>query len=165
MTKTDRYNSYFMDVAIRTAQNSYAKRSKVGAVLVKDNRIVATGWNGRVSGQPNTCEDWVEWMTPENVANYDELTKNGIESVDEISKLLLKTRADVVHAEANTIYFCAKHGIKTDGTILYITLSPCATCALAIIQAGIKEVYYHEKYRDDTGLKVLKDAGITTTKL
>ena len=72
-------------------------------------------------------------MTPENVANYDELTKNGIESVDETSKLLLKTRADVVHAEANIIYFCAKHGIKTDGTVLYITLSPCATCALAII--------------------------------
>lgn len=162
MTKTDRYNSYFMDVAIRTAQNSHARRSKVGAVLVKDNRIIATGWNGRVAGQPNTCEEWVDWMTPENVINYDELIQHGIKQAD---MSVLKTRADVVHAEANTIYFCAKHGIKTDGTILYITLSPCATCALAIIQAGIKEVYYHEKYRDDTGLKVLKDAGITTTKL
>jgi len=158
MTKTDRYNSYFMDVAIRTAQNSYARRSKVGAVLVKDNRIVATGWNGRVSGQPNLCEEWNEHY--DGHANLAEVAEDQY-----VNSYYLKTRADVVHAEANTIYFCAKHGIKTDGTILYITLSPCATCALAIIQAGIKEVYYHEKYRDDTGLKVLKDAGITTTKL
>ena len=72
----------------------------------------------------------------------------------------MKTRADVVHAEANTIYFCAKHGIATDGTVLYITLSPCATCALAIIQAGIKKVCYHEEYRDKTGLDILRDANI-----
>lgn len=96
-------------------------------------------------------------MTPENVVNYDELMQHGIEQAD-VS--VLKTRADVVHAEANIIYFCAKHGIKTDGTVLYITLSPCATCALAIIQAGIKKVCYHEEYRDTTGLKILKEAGI-----
>ena len=165
MTKTDRYNSYFMDVAIRTAQNSHARRSKVGAVLVKDNRIVATGWNGRVSGQSNVCEEWADWLntSPGNskilVDNTDE---NAIMSA---KPEYLKTRADVVHAEANIIYFCAKHGIKTDGTILYITLSPCATCALAIIQAGVKAVYYHEEYRDATGLKVLKDAGISVSKL
>ena len=124
-----------MDIAERTAQNSYAIRSKVGAILVCDNHIIAEGWNGRVKSQDNCCE----------ITNLDGT---------------LTTRKDVVHAEVNIIYFCAKHGIKTDGTVLYITLSPCATCALAIIQAGIKKVYYHEAYRDDTGVNILKDSGI-----
>ena len=140
MTKEEKYNSYFMDVAVRTAQNSYAVRSKVGAVLVYDNHIVAEGWNGRVKSQDNCCE----------ITNPDGT---------------LTTRKDVVHAEVNIIYFCAKHGIKTDGTVLYITLSPCATCALAIIQAGIKKVYYHEAYRDDTGIHILRDSGIEVEQL
>ena len=150
MTKEDKYNRYFMDVALRTAQNSYAIRAKVGAVLVKDDRIVATGWNGTPAGADNCCEYKVKRQS-----YYDHITNPSG----------LKTKPNVIHAEANTIYFCAKHGIKTDGTKLYITLSPCATCALAIIQAGIKEVYYHEEYRDATGLKVLEDAGIKTMML
>ena len=94
------------------------------------------------------CEEWNEHY--DGHANLAEVAEDQY-----VNSYYLKTRADVVHAEANIIY----------GTVLYITLSPCATCALAIIQAGIKEVYYHEEYRDDTGLKVLKDAGIATTKL
>lgn len=132
MTKEEKYEKYFMDIALRTAENSYAVRSKVGAVLVKDNHILATGWNGTPSGMDNCCE-----------------YINGDGS--------LTTKENVIHAEANIIYFCAKNGIKTNGTALYITLSPCANCALAIIQAGIEEVFYHEQYRDVTGLKILKD--------
>lgn len=144
MTKEEKYNKYFMDVAIRTAENSYAIRAKVGSVLVKDYRIVATGWNGTPAGSDNCCEEF---------------------KVGDDMQMHTVTKPNVIHSEANIIYFCAKHGIKTDGTTLYITLSPCATCALAIIQAGIKKVYYHELYRDDTGVKILKETGIKVEKL
>lgn len=146
MTKEERYNTYFMDVAKRTAENSYAVRSKVGAILVKDNRIIATGWNGTPAGFDNCCEEkYVKGPS--------------------INDIGLRTKPEVIHAEANAIYFCAKHGISTEGASLYITLSPCATCALALIQAGIIAVYYHEKYRDDTGLKILQKANIKTEQL
>ena len=158
MDKQDRYNNQFMDVAQRTAQNSYARRAKVGAVLVKDNHVLACGWNGRVAGQPNLCEEWNEHY--EGHVNLAEVAEDQY-----VNSYFLKTRADVVHAEANIIYFCAKHGLKTDGTTLYITLSPCATCALAIIQAGIKSVYYHEAYRDPSGLNILRKAGISVQQL
>ena len=150
MTKEQRYNKYFMDIAKRTAENSYAVRSKVGAVLVKDNRIISTGWNGTPAGFDNCCEEKVKQQS-----YYD----------SQVNPLGLKTKSNVIHAEANAIYFCAKHGISTNGTVLYITLSPCANCALAIIQAGIKTVYYAEKYRDTTGLKILNTANIETIQL
>lgn len=158
MEKQERYNRYFMDVALRTAQNSYARRFKVGAVLTKDNHVLACGWNGRVSGQPNICEEWNE--------HYEGHVDLSTVAEDQfVNSYYLKTRVDVVHAEANIIYFCAKHGIATDGTVLYITLSPCATCALAIIQAGIKEVFFHEKYRDPTGLNILEQNNIKITQI
>lgn len=153
MSKENQYDSYFMDVALRTAQNSYAHRAKVGAVLVKDDHIVATGWNDRVAGTSNECEELIEpnsFSTKFNIEDYP---------------ALYRTRFDVVHAEVNLIYFCAKNGIKTDGTTLYITLSPCVTCALAIIQAGIRKVYYHKQYHDTTGLDVLKEANIEIKEL
>ena len=128
----DIYNKYLMQVALLTAKNSMAVRHKVGAILVKDGRIITSGINGTPSGMDNCCE----------YTNADGT---------------LTTKENVIHAEANIIYFCAKNGIQTNGTALYITLSPCANCALAIIQAGIKEVFYHEQYRDTTGLKILKD--------
>lgn len=146
MTKQEKYNKFFMDVALRTAENSYARRMKVGSVLVKDFRIVATGWQGTPAGFDNACEEKIDLDGPDEVSN-------------------LKTKTDVIHSEANIIYFCAKHGIKTDGTTLYITLSPCVNCALAIIQAGIKRVYYHVPYRDDSGIKILRKAGIMVDEL
>ena len=146
MTKEQRYNQYFMDIAKRTAENSHAVRSKVGAVLVKDNRIISTGWNGTPAGFDNCCEEkYVKGPSMHDIG--------------------LRTTPNVIHAEANAIYFCAKHAISTNGTVLYITLSPCANCALAIIQAGIKTVYYAEKYRDTTGLKILNTANIETIQL
>ena len=139
-----------MDVAYRTAQMSFAVRSKVGAVLVKDNHILATGWNGTPTGFDNTCEEKAKKQS-----YFDRL----------VNPTGLCTKSDVIHAESNVIYFCAKHGIQTDGTVLYITLSPCANCALAVIQAGIKKVYYHEKYRNDEGLKILDEAKVEVRQL
>ena len=140
MTKKQKRDNYYMKVAELTATNSYARRTKVGAVLVRDGRIISSGWNGQPAGLPNNCED-------------------------ELPDGSLVTKNTVIHSEVNAIFFCAKNGIKTDGSTLYLTLSPCVTCALAIIQAGIKEVYYKEKYRDLNGVKLLKKNNIKVDQL
>ena len=136
-TKQDRLDTFFMTCALSAADLSLAKRSKVGAILVKDGRIISTGYNGQPSGFDNCCE---------------ELQSDGS----------YKTKSTVIHAEMNAILFCAKHGTATQDTTLYITLSPCSECVKAIIQAGIVEVIYLEPYRDLLGLTILTEAGIKT---
>lgn len=136
----EKMDKYFMKVAQLTAELSYAVRKKVGAVLVKDNRIISIGYNGQPKNFPNECED----VMPDGS---------------------LVTKSTVVHAEANALFWCAKTEIETDGATLYLTLSPCATCALGLIQSGIKRVVYLEVYRDTTGIDVLKRCGIEVEKL
>jgi dCMP deaminase len=118
---------YNMEVAKLTSLRSTCPKKHVGAVLLLDNRIIATGYNG---------------VLP----NYDHnksMDENGV--------------THTVHAEANLIGFCAKNGIKTDGAVLYVTLSPCEKCAELLIQSGIKTVVYLEEYRDITGLYKLNN--------
>lgn len=143
--KQQRYQQFFMQVAKLTANNSFAQRTKVGAVLVKNGRLIASGWNGQPSGFPNCCEEEI----------VDDVTGN----------VSLKTLPTVIHAEANIISFCAKHGIATNGTELYITLSPCVSCALLIIQAGIKTVYFNQEYRDLAGVDMLRSSGIEVKQI
>ena len=114
------------------ADLSYAKRLKVGAVLVKDKRIIACGYNGTISKNDNTCE---------------------INNV---------TCATVIHAEQNVISFCDKN---VDNTILYVTTSPCIECAKLIVAAGIKKVYYINKYRITDGIKFLKQNNIKCKRI
>ena len=97
-----------MRVAEETAKLSHAKRNKVGALIVLDNRILTQGHNGR----PKLCSNNCEYKNSDGT---------------------LTTKEDVIHAEANALYFCAKNGLKTEGTTLYTTLSPCISCALGII--------------------------------
>lgn len=139
MDKQRRLDEYFMGVAKLTASLSYAERKKVGAVIVKDKRICSIGYNGTPSKFDNCCED--------HDADGNLVTKH-----------------DVVHAESNAIFWCAKTGIKTEGATLYLTLSPCSTCALGIIQSGIAKVVYDEEYRDTRGIELLIGAGIEVKK-
>ena len=140
--KQSRYDRYFMDVAVRTAELSHAKKRKVGCVIVKDNRICSIGFNGQPEGFPNECE-----YTDENGD--------------------LKTYDTVIHAEANAIYWCAKTNIMTSDATAYVTLSPCKHCALALIQSGVRRVVYLEEYwnREKTGLDLLRDCGVKVEKL
>ena len=136
-----RMDIYFMKVAQLTAELSHAIRKKVGAVLVKDNRIISIGFNGTPHNWPdNDCED----VMPDGS---------------------LKTKSIVVHAEANALFWCSKTEIITNGSTMYLTLSPCATCALGIIQSGVRRVVYLEKYRDTIGIDVLRKAGITVEQM
>lgn len=116
---------YFLKIALLTAERSICPRKQVGAVLVKDGRIIATGYNGVLPKEEH------KFATNEDGSSA------------------------TIHAEANLIAFCAKEGIPTKGTTLYTTLSPCDKCAELIIQAGIRIVNYIEEYRDLTGIKTL----------
>ncbi len=113
------------------AENSYCKRRKVGALVVKDQMIISDGYNGTPSGFDNVCEDSRDLTFP-----Y------------------------VLHAEANAITKLARSSNNSDGSTLYVTASPCIECAKLIIQAGIKRVVYAEKYRLEDGIALLQRAGI-----
>ncbi len=119
------------------AQLSYAKRLKVGAVLVREDRVISVGYNGTPSGFSNVCEESFTNIYSES-----------------------PTKKEVVHAEMNCIAFAAKNGIATDGATLIITHSPCFECCKLLVQAGIKEVFYDLEYRDKSGLEVLRQAKI-----
>ena len=133
--RQQQYHEYFMRIAEETAKLSFANRTKVGAILVKDNRAIAQGHNGQPVNFDNCCEN----VLPDGT---------------------LQTKETVIHAEANAIYFCAKNGISTNGTTLYISMSPCVKCALAIIQAGITRVFYRDEYRDRSGIDFLRKNNI-----
>ena len=113
------------------AENSYCKRRRVGALVVKEKMIISDGYNGTPSGFENICED-----------------ENGI------------TKPYVLHAEANAITKLAQSGNNSDGSTLYVTASPCIECAKLIIQAGIKRVVYGEKYRLTEGIDLLRRTNI-----
>lgn len=127
----------FMDIARLVAQRSTCERAQVGAVVVKDKRIVATGYGGSPSGQPHCTEVGCE-IGPDGGC--------------------IRT----VHAEANIIAFAARHGLKLDGCEMYVTLAPCYTCAKLIINAGIHTVIFLEPYRNTSGLELLRKAGVST---
>lgn len=135
-----KFIDYFMNIAALTSKLSYAKRLQVGAVIVKGNQIIGTGYNGMPTGWDNNCEDKV-W----NVHDGD---------------YVLKTKPEVLHAESNAIAKVSRSTESSDGATLFCTHAPCIDCAKLIYQSGINSVYYREQYRDDSGLKFLKQGGV-----
>lgn len=133
------------DKAHMTTASVYGLRStcaskQVGAVIVKDNRPISTGYNGNYSGSMN-CPGAAKCLTPEG-----------------------RCGGDTIHAEMNAILFAAKNGISTDGSTIYVTCAPCKNCAKAIIQAGIRRVVYGSEYRDMSGIEVLETANIEVVR-
>ena len=125
-----------MNIALEVSKASYCKRKQVGALIVKEDNIIAIGYNGTISGFPNVCE-----------------LQDG------------STSPDVLHAESNAIAKCAKSSNSSNGATLYVTLSPCFDCAKIIIQSGIKEVIYLEKYRNLEGLNLLTKSKINVEQI
>jgi dCMP deaminase len=132
-----------MDTAERFAQLSSAMRLKVGAVVVKDNRIISIGYNGMPAGWTNECE---------NVVQLSDDT------------VVLKTKDEVIHAEANAILKLARDGESGNGSSLFCTHAPCVHCAKLIYGAGISSVYYRESYRDNDGIEFLLKCKINIQK-
>lgn len=129
--KQETLDKRYMRMATIWAENSYCQRRKVGALIVKDKMIISDGYNGTPVGFENVCED-----------------ENGL------------TKPYVIHAEANAISKIARSNNSSEGSTLYVTAAPCIECSKLIIQAGIKRVFYGEKYRLEDGLNLLKRAGI-----
>lgn len=134
-----KFIDYFMNIAELTSKLSYATRLQVGAVIVKGNQIIGTGYNGMPSGWENNCENKV-------------LTQAG--------DYVLETKVEVLHAESNAVAKVSRSTESSDGAIMFCTHAPCIQCAKLIYQSGISSVYYREQYRDDSGVAFLKQGGV-----
>lgn len=140
-----RYDIVYMKMASEWGQLSNARRKKVGALLVKNNTIIADGYNGTPSGFENECENPI-FDLDGNFLDYE-------------------TKWYVLHAESNALAKVAKSTQSSEGSTLYVTMSPCRECSKLILQAGIKRVVYSESYRDSAGLDLLKKAGVDVTQI
>lgn len=137
------WDNYFMQIAHVVAERSNCSRRQVAAVLVKDRRIISTGYNGTPRGITNCFEGGCPRCASE--------TPSG-ENLEECI---------CCHAEENSIVQAAYHGISVKDATLYTTYSPCLLCAKMIINAGIGEVVFHKNYSiDELSSKLLKEAGI-----
>jgi dCMP deaminase len=150
----------YMDVAERFAKLSSAKRLQVGAIVVKDDRIISIGYNGMPAGWDNECEKRV-YIDPSKLSRncgYVYLDEDG-------SSYELKTKPEVIHAEANAIAKLAKGNESGDGSTMFLTHAPCIDCAKQVYTAGVKKVYYRHSYRDDDGLTFLEKCDIMVSKV
>jgi dCMP deaminase len=135
----------YMKTAETFAELSHARRLHVGAIVVKDDRIISIGYNGMPAGWDNDCED----------QTYDE---DGFH-------ITLKTKPEVLHAETNAIAKLAKSNESGMGATMFITHAPCLDCAKLIYQSGIGSVLYRDAYRDTSGITFLEKSGIEVTQV
>lgn len=125
-----------MDWAIRCSEESYAKRLKVGCVIVKDNNPIAASWNGTPPGWDNTCE------TDDNI-----------------------TKPEVYHAEESAILKLAKTNGNAQDSSMFVTHAPCVNCARMIFRSGITTVYFQHTYKRLDGVDFLRKCGVTVINL
>ncbi len=140
------WDQYFMDITRLVATRSTCLRRQVGAVLVKDRNILATGYNGVPSGISH-CDEAGCLRERLNVPSGErhELCRG-------------------LHAEQNAIIQAAKHGTNIDGATLYCTTMPCIICTKMLINAGIRDVVYGEGYSDDLAREMIGESGVTVTR-
>ena len=136
----EKFKRAYMKTAQTFAELSSAQRLHVGAIIVKDDRIISIGYNGMPAGWSNACEDVSEEGT-------------------------LKTKPEVLHAESNAIAKLARSNESGLGATLFVTHSPCLECAKLIYQSGINTVYYGTNYRDNSGIKFLQASYVEVKKV
>jgi dCMP deaminase len=150
-------------MAHEVAKMSYANRLKVGAVIVKDDRILSIGYNGMPAGWDNDCET-VEFMPfNDSTVKWQDYPFTGTfwrDGHNVEQRYRLKTKPEVLHAESNCISKVARSTESAAGADMFITHSPCLECAKLIYQSGISRVYFKVQYRDDTGVRFLKQSGV-----
>jgi dCMP deaminase len=141
----EKFRNAYMKTAETFAELSSARRLHVGAIIVKDDRIISIGYNGMPSGWDNNCE------------NDFGLDFNGNRT--------LVTKPEVLHAETNAIAKLARSNESGLGSTMFITHAPCLDCAKLVYQSGINTVYYRNSYRDENGIQFLEKAGVTIEKI
>lgn len=134
----------YMKTAETFAELSHSRRLHVGAIVVKDDRIISIGYNGMPAGWDNNCED---------------------EIIDDKWMVTLKTKPEVLHAERNALDKLAKGNEGGLGATMFVTHAPCLECAKSIYGSGISTVYYSEDYRAEEGILFLKKCGVNIQKL
>jgi dCMP deaminase len=135
----------FMKTAETFAELSHARRLHVGAIIVKDDRIISIGYNGMPAGWDNNCEDELRWPNG-HIAH-------------------LKTKPEVLHAETNAIAKLAKSSESGAGASIFITHAPCLDCAKLVYQSGINSVYYRNTYKNEDGIDFLKKCNVKVEKV
>jgi dCMP deaminase len=140
----EKYLGTYMKTAKLFAEHSTAIRKQVGAVIVKDDRVISIGYNGMPTGWTNVCEYWNETAQLEGE---------------------WKTKPEVLHAESNAIAKLARSSESGNGASLFVTCSPCLDCAKLIYQSGIQEVFYNQEYRNNDGIEFLTKCNIPVRKL
>lgn len=155
----------YMKTAETFAELSHAVRLQVGAIVVKEDRIISIGYNGMPAGWDNNCEDKVwdsgagGWLDPDEIeAKYP--YEGWHEDAQRNVRYGLKTKPEVLHAEANAITKLAKSNDSGLGADIFITHAPCMECSKLIFQSGIRRVYYGHQYRDNSGIKFLQASGV-----
>ena len=139
------FDEIYMDLAEKLAMRSHCVKAHVGAVLTKDTRIISLGYNGPPSGTHNCDKEWPEVGCPRDSKGSCSLA---------------------LHAEQNAILYAAKNNVSMDGATLYVTLSPCISCARVIFTTGIKKVLFKDSYAafkglpNDEGVDFLKRFGV-----
>ena len=134
----------YMKTAEVFAECSTATRLHVGAIIVKDERIISIGYNGTPSGWDNNCED----IKVNNDGDYVTVTK-----------------PEVLHAETNAIAKLAKFNGSGSGSVLFVTHAPCLDCSKLVFQSGISSVFYRNSYRDNAGVDFLNKAGVKVEQI
>jgi dCMP deaminase len=135
----------YMKTAETFAELSHARRLHVGAIVVKDDRIISIGYNGMPAGWDNNCEDEIQYPDAEGIT--------------------LKTKPEVLHAETNAIAKLAKSNESGMGATMFITHAPCLDCAKLIYQSGIGHVLYRNSYRDTGGVSFLEKSGVKVKQI
>lgn len=146
VTQRPSWDTYFMNITALVAQRSTCTRRAVGAIIVKDKRILSTGYNGAPSGIRHCLE---------------------VGCLRESLQVPSGERHELcrgIHAEQNAIIQAAYHGVSVNNAVLYCTNQPCAICAKMIINAGIKKIYYQSGYTDALAQEMLTEAGIDLIK-
>ena len=168
----EKFVNAYMDVAERFAELSSARRLHVGAIVVKDDRIISIGYNGMPAGWDNDCEnvEWCSaggWLSPDEIeegwpyeGTYLDMHGNEMQG-----RYRLKTKPEVLHAETNAIAKLAKSNESGMGATMFITHAPCLDCAKLIYQSGISSVLYRSSYRDTSGATFLKKSGVEVKQI
>lgn len=148
MNRRPSWDEYFMDMAVLTAKRSTCLRRQVGAVIVKDKHIIATGYNGAPRGVPHCDEKGGCLRQQLNVPSGER---------HELCRAL--------HAEQNAIIQAATLGQSIEGGTIYVTNQPCVICAKMIINAGIRRIVVKEGYPDELAVEILREAGLSIVML
>ncbi len=147
--KRPSFDEIYMDLAENLALRSHCVKAKVGAVLTKDTRIISLGYNGPPAGTHNCDIEWPEQGCPRDSKGSCSLA---------------------LHAEMNAILYASKNNVPIEDCTLYVTLSPCISCARIIYSTGIKRVIYKNSYAEykgiasDEGVDFLQKFGVDVTR-